>query len=174
MNQYPGGATAGRFLPEDPGEVVWADKSLSGVTAATLTAAQISNLEGNNCNHYTSTAGVGNLYKGWVASGEFTDIIRLSDWTVTTIQEELFALARANRKIPYTDKGVALIEGVVRNVLRRKMPLAYVDGSDTFDAPLVSSVSAVDKAARLLPDVTFGATFAGGIMTITVTANLSF
>lgn len=173
LNQYPGAAVAGRFLPLPPGEIVWANKTLSGVTAATLTTAQISNLETDKCNYHDLTKGVGVLFKGFVSSGEFVDTIRLTDWTVTTVQEELLALALSVNKIPFTDAGVSQIEGVIRNVLRRKMPLAFEQDSDFFFAPKVADVSVADKSNRVLPDVVFGATFAGAIMTMTITANLA-
>jgi hypothetical protein len=151
LSQYAGGAVEGRFLPLPPGEIVWANKSLSGVTAATLTTAQITNLENNKCNYYDLTKGVGVLFKGWVSSGDFVDTIRLTDWTVTTVQEELLALALSVNKIPFTDAGVSQIEGVIRNVLRRKMPLAFEQDSDFFFAPKVADVSVADKSNGYSP-----------------------
>lgn len=184
MSEYPAVAAAGRFLPKPPGEIVWADKSLTGVTPSSLSAVEMNRLNrfndattypgANYCNYYVTTAGVGNLFPGVGAGGEFIDIVRLTDWTVTNVQEDIFSALRGSDKIPFTDEGVSTIEGIVLGVLRRKMPLGFAAGSEVFNAPLVADVSAANKAARRLPDVTFGATFAGAILYVDFVANLSY
>lgn len=175
MAEYPGCAVAGRFLPYDPGTVVWADKSLSGVTGSTLTTAQLNYLHADYCNSY-SLRGAGleaNLYKGWSSDGSFIDIIHLADYIVGTIQYRLYSAQRRAKKIPFTDAGVSIIEGIVRNVLRELMPEAVVTGSDYFYAPKVADVDPSDKALRQLPDVTFGFTITGAVMDVSITGYMS-
>jgi hypothetical protein len=174
MNEYLACGEAGRFLPKAPGEIVWCDKTISGATASSLTAAQISAMETDNVNHYTTVSGVGNAFPGTVASGEYIDIIRLTDWTVARVREGIFSAARASDKIPFDDSGVATIKGVVLGVIRSKIPKGFVEDSESFSAPSVADVSAANKALRTLPDVTFGATFAGAILYVTMEANLNF
>ena len=182
MSQYPGGAAAGRFLPETPGTEVWAMKSLSGVTPSNLTTAQVSNAAASYVNIYTGieSGGVevvqGNLWKGWSSgsSETFIDTIRLIDATVVEVQSRILSLLRAQPKLPYTDKGLASIKGAILSSVRSFMPSGYAEGSAFCSIPKVEDISAANKAARILPSVTFGATLAGAVLKITITAQLSY
>lgn len=174
MSEYLACAEAGRFLSQPAGETSWADKSLTGVTASSYTAAEFSNLAGNYCNYYQTMAGVGNVYKGWVASGLYMDIIRLTDWVVQRVQERLFSNARANEKINFDDNGIAQVCGSILNVMEEKVPVGFVDGTLTCTAPLNADVSAANRANKHLPDVVWGAQITSGIMTVDMTANLYF
>jgi hypothetical protein len=174
LNQYLNAGYAGRFLPRPAGEVSWADKTISGAVVSALTATEITNLTADNCNYYSLTGSEDNIFAGWVASGEFVDIIRLTDWTVQRVMERLLAVARSVDKIPFDDAGVAQIKGSILNVMKEKVPKGFVKGSLSFTAPLVADVDAADKALRILPNVTFGATFAGAILYVEMECNLSF
>ena len=180
MAEYPAAAVAGRFLPEEPGEVVWADKSLSGVTYwEGGTTAQLQNVEKKDGdlrfgNHYTKTAGVGNLRWGVTPKGEYIDIIRLGDWAVARCREDIFSAHRANKKIAFTDSGIALITGIIEKRLKEKVQDGFVDGSVSVDAPLASDVTAADKAARKLPGVVANAQFSGAILYTELKLQLAF
>jgi hypothetical protein len=174
MSEYLACAEAGRFLSQPAGETSWADKSLTGPTVSNYTAAELSNIEGNYCNYYKEMAGVGNVYKGWVASGLYMDVIRLTDWVVQRVQERLFSNARANEKINFDDNGIAQVCGSILNVMEEKVPVGFVDGTLTCTAPLNADVSAANRANKHLPDVVWGAQITSGIMTVDMTANLYF
>lgn len=51
---------------------------------------------------------------GVVSGNEFIDTIRFRDWLQIRMQERLAALLTGTDKIPYTDDGIARIEGQVR------------------------------------------------------------
>lgn len=173
--EFAGAAWAGKLLPLDPGSETWAFKSLAGITVNALNATEIANLDAKTCNHYTELAGVSITRKGYSASGEFIDITRFIDWLRARIQERVYSLFVNSVKIPYTDLGVALVKAEVLAQLREGVNIGGLsaDPAPTVSAPRVSEVSSLDKAARLLPDVTFTATLAGAIHSVEITGTIS-
>ena len=88
-------------------------------------------------------------------------------------------------KIPYTDEGIAIIEAQIRQALelgtRRGgiAPIEYdEDGNEnygyTISVPLSSSISANQKATRVLQDVSFTARLAGAIHVVEITGSLTY
>jgi hypothetical protein len=56
--EYVCAAMLGRALPEDAGSITWAYKTLSSVTAQSLTTTELANIEAKNANSITTLAGV--------------------------------------------------------------------------------------------------------------------
>jgi hypothetical protein len=181
MSQYPAGAAAGRFLPLDPGTEMWAHKSLTGVTPSQYTQAQVTAMTADYVNMYTGvTIGgievvAGNLFKGWNSGSSegFIDTTRLIDALVVEVQTRVLSVLRSSDKVPYTDAGISSIKSAVLAGIRVFQPEGFEVGSEFVNVPLKSSISAVDIAARDLPDVVFGATLAGGIATVVITGQIS-
>lgn len=182
LGTYLSGGIAGRFLPEDPGSEAWMYKSISGPTPDMLTTSESSLAHADYTNTYEgiSVGGVtvvnGNLYKGWTcgSSETFIDQIRLIDALVFEVQSRVLALFRASRKVPYTDKGIGQIKGAVLAAIRAFQPNGFVTGSEFCEVPAAADISAIDKAARTLPDVVFGATLSGAIATVTIAGTLEY
>lgn len=182
LSTYLSAAIAGRFLPEKPGTEVWAYKSVSGPSPDQLSTAESGLAHADYVNTYEgiSVGGVtvvnGNLYKGWTSgsSETFMDQIRLIDALVFEVQARVLSLFRSSRKVPYTDKGIGQVKGAVLNAIRSFQPFGFVAGSEFCEVPSAADISAIDKAARSLPDVVFGATLAGAIMTVTIVGTLEY
>jgi hypothetical protein len=182
LETYLSAGVAGRFLPETPGSVVWAHKSISGPTPDELTTAESAAARADYTNTYEgiSVGGVtvvnGNFFAGWSCGSDetFIDQIRLTDALVFEVQSRILSALRAARKVPYTDQGIAVIKGAILAAIKEFQPDGFVVGSEFCDVPSESDISAADKAARSLPDVTFGATLAGGILTVTVVGTLEY
>jgi hypothetical protein len=182
LDEYPSAACSGAFLAKDPGTYMRAFKSLSGVTPSVLTTAQLALLHADFVNTYTgvSIGGVsvvsGDLQRGW-SSGSvegYMDTYRLIDATVTEIQLRVYSAMRAADKIPMTDPGLSAIKGAVLEAIKSFGPLAYVPGSEVCNVPKASTIPAIDRAARRVPDVSAGATLAGGINRVEIGLTLSF
>ena len=180
VHSFPEAAWMGNVFPYDPGEATWAFKTLAGIAATTLTATEVTNLEGKNCNRYTLVNGVNITLDGKVASGEWMDIIRGLDWLETRIAEDVYALLVSLAKLPYTDAGVAMVVAVVDARLLDAVGNGLLAPLDKFasppegtSAPRVADVLTADKTARNLPDVTFVATLAGAIHKTTITGTVS-
>ena len=166
--QYPSAAWLGKCLPTDPGSITWKFHTLAGVDYQDLNDTERSNLESYKVNIYVREAGISFTQEGYTASGEFIDITRLSDWTVARIQERVFgsfaAASATGTKVPFTDKGTAVVQNDVDAVLKEGVGNGgYEEGSPEVIVPKVSTISAANKANRLLPDVEFTAQFTGAI-----------
>lgn len=171
----PNGAWGGKLLPKDPGSVTWAFKTLATIEPDVLQTGEITNIETNEANHYTSIAGVAITQQGTVSSGEFIDIQHFISFIETRLQENVFARMAAVDKVPFTDPGIAIIEAEVRAVLQLGIAQGGFAASPepTVTVPRAADVSLVDKANRTLPDIKFTATLAGAIHAVTINGVVS-
>jgi len=174
--KFAGAAWAGGLLPKDPGSVTWKFKRLSGVPIYTVSATEISNIEGKDCNYYTDVGlPLGITQQGVTSAGEFIDITRGTDWLRQRLQERIFSQLANQDKIPYTDIGVGVIEAEVRAQLREGIANDFLAATPepVVTVPLVADISTVDKANRFLPDVNFEATLAGAIHSVQINGVIS-
>ena len=120
-----------------------------------------------------------------MAAGEWIDVIRFRDWLAEEIKVNVMNLLVNHDKVPYTDAGIASIEGQVRAALTLGQqrggiaPTEYTaDGQTnlgfTVSVPLSSSISANQKASRILNDVKFTARLAGAIHVVNITGSLTY
>jgi hypothetical protein len=175
LTDYPDAAFIGRLAPYDPGSETWAYKTLSGVTVDNWNSTEKTHLNTKNANYYGRLAGVNVTFNGKTAGGEYIDVIRFSDWLVARIQEEVFGTLARNRKIPFTDSGIACVEASIRAVLLRGVAAGGIASAEDFTVtvPKASSISANDKAARRLTGVKFTARLAGAIHSIVINGNVT-
>jgi hypothetical protein len=171
----PESAWAGSLLPLDPGSATWKFKTLTGIAFSTFTPTEKASLKGKNCNYYIQDAGLSYTTEGYAASGEFNDIIRGVDWTTQRLKENIFAKLVNASKVAFTDPGIGVITNEVWGVLRQGISnnLFAADPEPTVTAPDAADVGTADKAARLLPDVEFTATFAGAIHKVEIQGRIT-
>jgi hypothetical protein len=112
-------------LPYDPGSWTAAFKEIAGVPAGAYTGTQRTNLTGKNGNFYEPTAGTNIAWEGKSAQGQFIDITQFVDWLEARLAEAIFEKLVNAKKIPYTAKGIAVIEGAVRQVLKTGVAAAH-------------------------------------------------
>jgi len=170
----PEDAWFGRMLPKAPGSATWAFKVLTGVTVSTLTATQIANALGKNCNLYELVAGRNMTHEGVVASGQFIDVIVGVDWLESRMTERIFGRLASSDKIPYTDDGINMVAAEVRAQLDAAIDQAVITPGYTITQPAAADISAGTKETRDLSGVTFEATLQGAIHNITVVGTVSF
>ena len=173
---YADAAWMGRVLPEDPGTVTWKFKGLAGITASPLTSSQRSNVLSKNVNVYTTRGGQDMMEEGTTAQGEFIDVIRGMDWLKARMAENIFGALLNAKKIPYTNKGIAVIENLIRKSLNNAIARGVLQpdpdqfGGEPYllSVPKLADISPNDIGARLLPDITWQATLAGAIHKVTI------
>jgi len=172
---YSGAAWMGQRFVDAPGSDTWNLKTLSGVSADSLTATQRANALAKLCNVYVPTSGINITQLGQVASGEFIDVRRFIDWLTSEIKVRVFSKLANARKIPYTDAGVDAVVSIIQGALRDGVDAGGLAASPApvVTAPLVADVDSVSKAARLLPNITFTGTLAGAIHSTTITGTVS-
>ena len=163
----------GEALPYDPGSQTWAYKGIAGLSSYALTSGERTFALDKNCNIYTTTAGVNVTESGTVVGGEYIDIIRGLDWLEARMAENIFGRLVNTRKIPYTDDGITIIEGLVRESLSNAVTAGLLTTGYVVTVPKVATISQADKIARNLPDVKFTATLQGAIHTVQIQGTVS-
>lgn len=184
-NDFPEAAVMARCFAILPGGETWANKKLAGVITDPLTETQYIAITKKNGNTFERFRNISITQNGKVAAGEWIDVIRFRDWLQEEITVNVFNALVNSDKIPYTDEGIAIIEAQIRQALelgtRRGgiAPIEYdEDGNQNFgytiNVPLSSSISANQKATRVLQDVSFTARLAGAIHVVEITGSLTY
>ncbi len=172
---YPEAAWLGRCLPEDPGSITWKFKQLAGISVDDLSATEVTNLKSKNANFYEQIAGY-NMISGEavVASGEFIDIIRGTDWLQARIAEGIFFRLINADKIPFTAQGIAVVENELRYRLEKAVDVGLlVAGSIVINSPAIAAVDPLEKAQRFLNNMQFTAQLAGAVHKTAIVGKLT-
>lgn len=175
--EFADAAEMGRFFPILPGGETWRMKPLAGITTQTYSDSEQSNLKAKNAHFYYDFGGGFGVVGGnaMSAAGEFVDVVRFLDWYTSNLQGDLADAAVALNKIPFTNQGIDLVEGIVRKRNAAGIAAGGIASSPApiVTAPDVSDVSATDKSNRQLSGVNTQWTLAGAIhhITVNVTAN---
>lgn len=175
---YPEVAQMGRVLPipesrtTGPGSAAWHDQPIVGIPGDAFTSTQRSALEAKNAEYFMSVAGAVRTLGGKMAGGEWGDVMHGLAWLETRMAEDIYELlARAgNRrsKVPYTDEGIARVEGVIRDRLQKGVDTGLLVNDYITSAPRRENTDFGDRANRILRDMTFSANLAGAIKFVTV------
>jgi len=162
-----------------PGGVgIWGLMELAGISGDNITPTQVLAMQADNGNVYTDAGGLTFTSTGITAAGvpQFIDVTTSVDWLKQRTQEAILSLLVGSQtKIPYTDGGINQVVSAWQGVLDSGVNFGHLSPDDPpkISAPLVSSVSSADKAARELT-MTAEATLAGAIQKVTLVLNLSF
>jgi hypothetical protein len=114
-------------------------------------------------------------------AGTWLDIPRTKQYLGDAVQDAWVSaklqLANSNKKVPYTQAGLNLVETIIRKPLKRAQKAGALR-EDSYDSmgekvsgfvismPLIDDIPAAYKTARQLPDVTITAYLSGAIETI--------
>jgi hypothetical protein len=184
ITEFPDVAIAAKSFTKYPGQETWANQRLSAVTSTFLSETTYSNIAGKNGNSFEPFRNVNITQNGKVSGGEWIDVIRFRDWLCEEIKVTIFQQMIDNR-IPYTDPGIAIIRSRLQQALDRGVnrggiapPEVDIEGnyvpSYTISVPLSMTISANDKANRILRDVYFTARLAGAIHIVQIQGTLTY
>ena len=182
---FPETAVMARCFAIEPGGETWANKKLAAVTADGLNDGQYQAITNKNGNTFERFRNVSITQNGKVAAGEYIDVIRFRDWLQEEITVNVFNALINRDKIPYTDEGIAVVEAQIRKALQLGVrrggiaPDEYDENGNTnlgytVEVPLAASISANQKASRVLNDVKFTARLAGAIHVVKITGSLTY
>lgn len=192
--EFPEAAWMGRCFTMDPGSETWALKNLPSITPVQLNATQHQNVYKKNGNTYEQIAL--NTYLigaasdglqaqgGKVVSGEWIDVVRFRDWLTDYIQKSMASLMIRQKKVPYTNGGIALLVNSLRASLRQGQIVGGI-APDEVDSegntvpgfiiqyPNAADVPFDQKAQRVL-NMSFTALLAGAIQLVKINGNLTY
>lgn len=166
------GAWVGKVLSYDPGSATWAHKTLAGVTADTLTAAQRGYIQAQRGNWYSTELGFKIAYPGTCSKDSspgtpyFIDQVQLADAIESELQTGLMDILNRSKKIPYTDQGVAMLLAEFKKVEDKYVStgaLVKKSFTDSYTIPTVASQTAGDVSSRIYRGLTANWQTSGGI-----------
>lgn len=181
---YPDCAWVGKMIPKVPGSATWKWKILSGQSASTFTSTQLNTIRTNNTQAIQNQKGAIFVNEGITTAGEYIDLTVAQDWVEDQISVGLLSLFTKNDKVAFDDRGIAQIEGVVRDVLKRAgdngiiaAAVSEADMALSDDKTYIYKVTTVsradtsanNRATRTYEGISFVYTTAGAIHEVTVT-----
>lgn len=184
-NQYAALAWMAKCFGYAPGTETWHIKELATITPSRLSAEQKKSLQEKNINTFLRYAGCNCTIGGTTLVGEWIDVIRFRDWIKSELQIRLFNALKVNRKVPFTDSGIGLIEGVMESVLKQGQDIGGIapteyDSDDnpvygyTVIVPKSANLTDAEKKSRKLTGCKWSARLAGAIHAVEISGNLTF
>lgn len=174
--KHAGAAWFGAGFPIDPGGLTFANLTLAGVPAESLTGTNITQLNAKNANYQTAFGTTTLVRNGKVAAGEWIDIIRDRDWYESLLQSLCLQVMINNNKVPFTDKGIGMLEAAVRAATKQAIDAGFLsEGTDRYVVPVASAVSSLDRANRTLGSspIQVSAQVAGAIHVAVIRATIT-
>lgn len=163
------------MLPNQPGSVDWALKTLPGIQVDSWRPSQQNAITDKNASVYVNIGSTPQTWEMKTPNGDFIDVPHFVDWLHARIRESVFAALSTPKKVPYTDAGVGLVANAIRAVLRQGVTVGGLraDPAPTVTFPAVASVPLADRANRRLPNGRFTAELAGSIHHIVLNGNIT-
>lgn len=177
---YNDGAIVGRASAFDMDTAglrfTYALMQLIGVPVDNLTSAQVNFIEANHGNSYVQvTGGVAATFTGIGVDDQFFDLEDTDSWVKNRVQEAIGAKLLLTNGVPFDNEGINAVNGAGKGVMVRGVEIGHFSGdvalTNTF--PTSDQITPADKAARILRDITYGATYRGFIHQVLVTINLT-
>lgn len=172
---YSGAAwIAKSFAGAKPGEDTWSFKTLAGINADDLSAAERSAILAKSGNFYAPTSDINITERGTSGAGEFLDIVRFIDWQRAEIQFRIFSALVNNKKLPYTDLGIDAIVSIITSALGAGVDVGGLEvGTVSVTSPKVAGIPSTTRATRRLSGIKFSAKLAGAIHELDIDGSLS-
>lgn len=172
------GATAGLVA----GGFTYKNTIIKGVTPIDISDTDLDGTDGIHAKGaitFLSKAGDVVTSEGKVVSGEFIDIIDSKDYIIQNITYNTQKVFNVNNKVPYTDVGIAMLEGAVSGVLNEAASngmIATGEGGKpvwSTDFALRSQTSEANRAARHYPYGKFSFELSGAIHTAEINGEIT-
>lgn len=157
------------MAPRQIGSYTFTFKNVQGVQAAKFPTTQILEFERANASVYINEAGVLMNSKGVAISGEYIDNVQATHYIKARMTENIFRMLALTEKIPYTDKGIALVVSEIEKVLKHSYNVGIIADDEagnpefTITAPKRADILKNTVAKRILPDVRWRAVVAGAV-----------
>ena len=184
-NAYAALALMAKCFGYDPGTETWHLKELATIVPSALATDQKKKLEEDHINTFLRYAGVNVTIGGYTLAGEWIDVIRFRDWLKAEMQSNVFNALKVNRKVPFTDGGIGLIEGKMEETLKKGQDIGGIapteyDADDneiagfTVTVPKASDLTEAERKSRKLTGCRYTARLAGAIHAVEIEGFLTF
>ena len=184
-NAYLHVAAVAKCLSYPSGAETWAFKQLAGVYPSNFSGILKKIFMDEHSNYFAQYAGRKITMNGQVRAGEWIDVIRGRDWLQNDMRLRIFNLLLMNPKIAYTDNGIALVQNEMIASLKSAQARGIVaeneydeDGNLVpgfrVSVPKSQSLTATQKASRILTECKFSARLAGAIHAVGVNGALTY
>lgn len=184
-NEYAALAWMAKCFGYDPGTETWHLKELATIVPSTLSTEQKKTLKEKHINTFLRYSGANCTIGGYTLAGEWIDVIRFRDWLKAEMQLRVFAVEKANRKVPFTDKGIGLIEGAMESTLKDGQDIGGIAPTE-FDendkeiqgfkvtVPKAMDLTEAERKSRKLTGCYYTARLAGAIHLVEIEGYLTF
>ncbi len=184
-NRYAALAWMAKCFGYDPGTETWHLKELATVVPSALSTDEKEQLEKDHINRFLRYGGCNCTIGGTMLSGEWIDVIRFRDWLKAEMQIRVFNVMKVNRKVPFTDSGIGLIEGAIESVLKEGQDIGGIAQTEynTDDekipgyqvtVPRASDLTEAQRKSRKLTGCRYTARLAGAIHAVEIEGFLTF
>lgn len=183
--EYPEIALMSRKFREQPGSETWANATLGGVSDSNLSESEFKAIVAKNGNTFEPFRNLALSQNGKVAGGEWIDVIRFRDWQLEQVRVNGFA-AFVNNRIGFTDPGIAILHNRLLQSLNKGVDVGGIAPKEvdpvtqrlipsyTTVYPSASSITANDKALRVLKGLKFTARLTGAIHAVEINGTLAY
>lgn len=184
-NEYAALAWMAKCFGYDPGTETWDMKELATIVPCGLSSDQKKALKEMKINMFLRYAGANCAIGGYMLAGEWIDVIRFRDWIKAEMQTRVFNVIKTNRKVPFTDNGIGLIEGAMESTLKEGQDIGGIAPTE-FDAddneipgfkvfvPKASDLTEAERKSRKLTGCHYTARLAGAIHVVEIEGYLTF
>ena len=184
-NEYAALAWMAKCFGYDPGTETWHLKELATIVPSALSTAQKKELDGKKINTFLRYSGSNVTIGGYTLAGEWIDVIRFRDWLKAEMQSNVFNALKANRKVPFTDAGIGLVEGKMNETLKRGQDIGGIAPSEydengnetpgyTVTVPKAADLTEAERKSRKLTGCRYTARLAGAIHAVEIEGFLTF
>jgi Protein of unknown function (DUF3383) len=175
--QYPAEGLVAQLAPLPTGSYTWTFKTIQGVTPAAYDDTKINDIHDHNACTYIRESGVDITSHGVATSGEYMDIVQSTHFLKARLAEAVFRLLATNKKVSYTDAGIAMVVAEIDKVLKqafRQGIIADENGEPLYSitVPKRADIPPNTRAQRVLPDIEWTATIAGAIEKVEIRGTL--
>lgn len=184
-NEYAALAWMAKCFGYDPGTETWHLKELATIAPSSLGTGEKKALEESKINTFRRYAGCNITFGGYMLSGEWIDVIRFRDWLKSEMQVNVFNAMKANRKVPFTDGGIGMIEGQMEATLAKGQSVGGISPTEynsdgevnpgyTVTVPVASDLTEAERKSRRLTGCRYTARLAGAIHAAEIQGSLMF
>lgn len=139
-------------------------KQVQGVTEANISLTDLYKLHENKIFTYIKKLGVLQTTEGKVLSGEYIDVVLGEYWIRFRMEERMQRLALTNDKIPYTNRGIAMLVSVAEQVLNQAVDMGIIEeGQYRVDYKRREEVDSNEVANRVYNHIIWTAMLQGAI-----------